>query len=484
MPAFNINQLPEGCYITIKDNEQDEYTVYYSDSNHQNFKINGKDLGALTIGKSRGNISGLVFEIIGVQTQSNFGPLLYDTAMELVNKITNGKGYLKSDPNAVSRFAINVWDHYFKRDDINKKPMDSLENEVTPTKLDNVGLQAAKEIYGNKPKLPGNAQPWYNKPLSTGYQKNIQILNSDKILYLENKITKIEFILNEGRRQIKTAESTKILTKYIVGLLKYNIQFISKQIKDKNDNDIKLEDKDFPLESIQKLKDSLNIDEIVINIKLINSRLGETIHYDSAGFLVGAKSLYFNFLFNKNYEFIDILAQMKDLVLKIKSVVEHELTHVFQTNKGPVDQRNKLYNVDYREYDSILISNINRFLIKEEIQAYVRGAFKYHKWPKLFYVELNSFIIESMMENSIKEFKHIFNKKISQHKADINEEMKTVRNKCLLLSKQVFKFKTDIIIYIKQHYRKEINFDENQLYPKSESECYKDIFYEVTGKLL
>ena len=196
MPATNINQLPQDCFIAIRDSGGNTYNIYYSDKNYSFYKINGKNLGSLVIGLSEENPTKLIYEVIGVNSERGFGPLLYDIAMELVNKLTNGKGYLKPASNGVSDAAVNIWDNYFKRSDVNKRPLDSLQNQITPTKIDNVDMDVPKDKYGDNPKLSGHQQPWYNKPLSNGYQKSISNLNSDRILMIqESKIKTIEFII-------------------------------------------------------------------------------------------------------------------------------------------------------------------------------------------------------------------------------------------------------------------------------------------------
>lgn len=192
MPAVSDSQLPNDCYITISGYDN-MYEVYYSYLNKKPYRINNKTLGVVSFALSKDNISKSIYEITYADAQKAYGPLLYDIAMEFVNKITNGKGYLKSDGAAVSKYAQNIWNFYFNRNDVQKKPLDSIQNEVTPTKLDNVYLGAAKEIYGQK-----RPEQWYNKPLSTAFKKNINLLNSKKILLnVENKIImpKIKFKL-------------------------------------------------------------------------------------------------------------------------------------------------------------------------------------------------------------------------------------------------------------------------------------------------
>ena len=54
----------------------------------------------------------LVWEVESVNSEKGFGPLLYDIAMEMVNKV-GGVG-LMSDRRSVSPEARNVWRRYFE----------------------------------------------------------------------------------------------------------------------------------------------------------------------------------------------------------------------------------------------------------------------------------------------------------------------------------------------------------------------------------
>ena len=65
---------------------------------------------------------GLVWEVESVNSEKGFGPLLYDIAMEMVNKV-GGVG-LMSDRRSVSPEARNVWRKYFEdRGDVDRKPL-------------------------------------------------------------------------------------------------------------------------------------------------------------------------------------------------------------------------------------------------------------------------------------------------------------------------------------------------------------------------
>lgn len=190
MPAININQLPDDCYVTITTfGYNNDIYVFYSAKNGKSYDLDGRKLGQVIIEPSKSNNTGMIYEVCYSKTQSGYGPLLYDIAIEYVNKLTGGKGYLKCDPETVSAAARRVWDTFYKRSDIKHDQLDSLENELTRTPVDNVDMRSAKEVYRKK---------WASSALAQGYQKNIEILNSDKIIMKENKRTTIEFLLTES----------------------------------------------------------------------------------------------------------------------------------------------------------------------------------------------------------------------------------------------------------------------------------------------
>lgn len=178
MPAKTIKDLPSDCFIKIIQNEHTFY-LYYCNRDGTPYQFNNKDLGKISFELDPTSVGKNVYSVFSSISQKGFGPLLYDLSMELVNKITNGKGYLKSDPLAVSKDALNVWNYYDKnRSDVQKKQLDSLENELTPTKIDNVDQSFPKKEY---------KKDWYKSSLSKGFNKKPSLLNSDKIIFVRNE---------------------------------------------------------------------------------------------------------------------------------------------------------------------------------------------------------------------------------------------------------------------------------------------------------
>lgn len=185
MPAKTLDDLPEDCYILIQKTF-DGYNFDYVDNNHLFYKINNKLLGGLTIDLDKKSIAKNIYNVTWAKTISGFGPLLYHIAMEFVTKITNGEGYLKSDPGGVTDDAERIWNHFDKNDSsVNKKQLDSLENELTPPVEDNVDQAFVKSQYRSE---------WPKSSLSRGFnKKSINLLDHPKIIYKlnENKIKNI-----------------------------------------------------------------------------------------------------------------------------------------------------------------------------------------------------------------------------------------------------------------------------------------------------
>ena len=69
-----------------------------------------------------------------------WGPLLYDVAMEIA-----GENGLMADRESLSTDAFNVWQYYMNsRGDVQKKQLDTEDNELTPDETDNCGAVSAR----------------------------------------------------------------------------------------------------------------------------------------------------------------------------------------------------------------------------------------------------------------------------------------------------------------------------------------------------
>lgn len=223
--AAGLNQLPKDCFIAIKPESMSipTFQIYYSDARGNQYRVNNQYLGFLSM--VRGSAlkpdprlqAHKVWEVNQSYAVKGYGPLLYDIAMELANKVENGGGLLKADPEFSSDDAQNVWNYYNNsRADVAKIQLDSPENELTPDNRDNVRQDAAKKQYGRN---------WVGSPISKGYGKKIQLLNSPKILWLNNEsqnpTNKYEFDLNE-----RPGEDLKQKLKFIIYNNKQNYLFM------------------------------------------------------------------------------------------------------------------------------------------------------------------------------------------------------------------------------------------------------------------
>lgn len=473
MPAMKLEQLPQDCSIAIRDNGGDNYNIYYSNKNQNDdyYKINGKPLGSISIALSKENVTKLIYEIVGAQTERGYGPLLYDVAMELVNKLTGGRGYLKSDPNAVSKFAVNVWNNYFTRGDVSKRPMDSLENEATPTKIDNVNLSAAKEIYGDKPGKSGNQEPWFNKPLSTAFQKDISLLNSDRVYvpkhpYMESKLV-------EARQSIKTDEPSKIITKYIVNILTGLFAKIKIKIEKNDLEPISILDSQFPNKYITEIKKKIGIDYIRLlilikplnNEKILTSNGGEYTDDDMQ------KGIQFLLIFNRDFNLQTLLDGMNDFVIDLKDTVTHEVTHALQLNKNSGKINSQIASPSKNDpYVKLMTFNYNRYLIPAEIQAYSKGMMRWAKWPELFYNEFCERNLRILTEG-IEAASEIYNNEIMWNKnLEIKKEsyIRTLKH----LNDIILMFRYRMIQYIKKSYNLDLN--EQKIWPQDEEDCWAE----------
>ena len=140
--------------------------------------------GAVTIGRTDpiNGACGDAWMVLGSNATYQWGPMLYDLAMEYATE--NGGG-LMSDRGMVSSSARNVWDYYMsKRSDVKGIQMDDLKNTLTPDEQDNcTQVVASYEKRGEIPKV----RDWQGSALSKRYTKTSTITSEledkNKLVY-------------------------------------------------------------------------------------------------------------------------------------------------------------------------------------------------------------------------------------------------------------------------------------------------------------
>lgn len=157
------DDLPEDTFICIQQRGEKYFKVFYCNS--QGIQNTSGIYGIIKVGKRDQGIDGgkcLDTMVVAMteQTTSGWGPLLYDVAIEWSSKIANG---LTPDRSSVSRSAYAVWEKYLNnRPDVIKYQLDNLENQLTPTDVDNCSQDAAMHY---------SQEDWDEDPLSKVYRK-------------------------------------------------------------------------------------------------------------------------------------------------------------------------------------------------------------------------------------------------------------------------------------------------------------------------
>ena len=75
----------------------------------------GKPMGYISFSPTQGDVYG----IYGAYSEKGYGPLLYELAMTYVYP----KGITMSDDSSTSQDAMNVWEKFASRSDVEKKPI-------------------------------------------------------------------------------------------------------------------------------------------------------------------------------------------------------------------------------------------------------------------------------------------------------------------------------------------------------------------------
>ena len=111
------------------------------------------------------------FVVSYVESNVNgMGPLLYDVGIDIASHLGGG---LTADRSMVTRDARSVWDFIDKnRPDIQKKQLDSLDNELTPIEFDNCFNDSAERDASRN-----DMDHWSESPLSkVAYRPGLPIV--------------------------------------------------------------------------------------------------------------------------------------------------------------------------------------------------------------------------------------------------------------------------------------------------------------------
>ena len=119
---------------------------------------------------------GGAFMVFSSRADQNWGPLLYDIAMELATEMGGG---LMADRGSVSGEARAVWDYYMaNRGDVTGIQMDDLFNTLTPEEEDNCDQEVAGGRHGMYGGDKVENPDWMHSPLSKRWTKPPTTLNA------------------------------------------------------------------------------------------------------------------------------------------------------------------------------------------------------------------------------------------------------------------------------------------------------------------
>jgi len=178
--------LPDNVFVAVQDKGdririfyavEDPGTGKYVRADRASAGINGIIMvgPAYTKGSSKAGPCGGAWEVYSSNAKQGWGPMLYDTAMELA---TQRGGGLISDRAQVSRDAERVWVYYLsKRGDVQAHQLDSLEDELTPgVEEDNCYQGLARDhSYRTGPNMLKN---WSESQFSKRYTKAPTTMNA------------------------------------------------------------------------------------------------------------------------------------------------------------------------------------------------------------------------------------------------------------------------------------------------------------------
>ena len=164
--------LPTGWYVEI-----------IGDLSFVNISImDDKDsiIGSLTMRRLENFL-----EVVGVEAESGWGPLLYDLGMEVVNQFEDDG--LIPDRTSVSKEARAVWEHYFKyRSDVEATP---LPKDILA--FDGKGYTAKRiDSYGKSSPLSFSYRKKTGSPFMSELSKSGQLYADDYSFNVQENLYK------------------------------------------------------------------------------------------------------------------------------------------------------------------------------------------------------------------------------------------------------------------------------------------------------
>lgn len=116
-PAKGIAQLPHNVYVgLLQKTQHPRFFVYYASRSGRLLRFQGesREMGEVHAGL---NPTCKVYEVISSISPKGWGPLLYDVAMEYATLL---KSSLMADRERVSEKALQIWEHYSRRQGVRK----------------------------------------------------------------------------------------------------------------------------------------------------------------------------------------------------------------------------------------------------------------------------------------------------------------------------------------------------------------------------
>jgi len=182
--AKGAQDLPEDVYVKVFEYRNRIYVMFTDEAGEQIDPVDldtGEDnpvWGEVSfVEEDRKNPCDKSAVIAVTEVSDGWGPFLYDIAIEIATKRSNG---LTPDRFIVSPQARKVWDYYdTKRDDVESFQLDNEEDSFRNGKQDDCGQESSRRD------TIINGGEWSDSPLSRRYTKESTILDSlgDKLIW-------------------------------------------------------------------------------------------------------------------------------------------------------------------------------------------------------------------------------------------------------------------------------------------------------------
>jgi hypothetical protein len=188
-PGFCIIDANE--FLRLYENLVSETEIGTADTRKFNTRLTLRDavISTITLAQLQDPCNS-AYSVTAVAARKGYGPITYDIAMSMFGEITSDKAS-EDGMFSVSSAAKKVWDVYKTRQDVNKNPLDNIEDPKTPQKSDDCKVTRNPDSSLN-----------FSYSLKGSIDISVYLLNAQKLKMSCNEILKASNLDKDDKKDL------------------------------------------------------------------------------------------------------------------------------------------------------------------------------------------------------------------------------------------------------------------------------------------